>query len=398
MPPDATLVKAPAMPAHRMPVNAKAPKQTSTRSKWLLLGAALLTVPALVAIAEIAVRLSGKHIDPLSIFVTSPQLRSDTQGAMTGGMFEFDPLLCWRLKAGLRGIWWDFTPVTTNAQHLRMDRDIGVKNGVRILVLGDSVTFGYRVPVARDRQQPAQFDATEKPYPALLEAALREKFPGREIEALPLACPGYTSGQGLAWLKRDIAKLKPDIVLACFGWNDVRAAGLPDSATMPSSGAQVFVRGLISHSQLLLNIAESAQRHAPVATAQPGPEPRSSEEEYVAHFLEMETVSRGHGAWFGILLPVYRDPNTAGIDPDHRDDPGDPAEGLRMTRYRSKLRDVALAKKVPVLEIAELTERSWPENKPLFGERIHPNAAGHRLIAERLAAFLSESVARLKSK
>jgi len=354
----------------------------------------VLLVPLLVATAEIAVRLFGSRIDPLSIFVSSPQLRSDTQGATTSGMFEFDPLLCWRLKAGLRNIWWDFTPVTTNAQHLRMDRDLGAKKGVRILVLGDSVTFGYRVPVAHDRQQPTQFDAAEKPYPALLAAALRAKISGRQTEVLPLACPGYTSGQGLAWLKRDIAKLKPDIVIACFGWNDVRAAGLPDSATMPSSGAQVFVRRLMSHSQLLLTIAESAQRRAPVATTQAKPEPRSSAEDYVAHFIEMETVCREHHAWFGILLPVYRDPNTADVEPGQ---PGDPGEGLRMTRYREQLHAEALTRKIPALEIPELTERSWPSNKKLFGERIHPNAAGHRLIADRLAGFLAEPLAVLTS-
>ena len=371
--------------------------KTTSRTKLKLLAVSLLLVPLLVATAEIAVRIFGRRIDPLSIFVNSPQLRSDTQGATTGGMFEFDPLLCWRLKANLRGIWWDFTPVTTNAQHLRMERDVGAKKGTRIVVLGDSVTFGYRVPVARDRQQPAQFDATEMPYPALLEAALRERFPGREIEVLPLACPGYTSGQGLARLKRDIASLAPEIVVACFGWNDVRAAGLPDRATMPTGGAQIFVRGLIARSQLLLNIAESVQRRAPVATMPAKPEPRSSAEEYVAHFLEMENVCREHGAWFGILLPVYRDPNTAGIDPDHRDIPADPDEGTRMAQYRAKLREDALAKKIPVLEIAELTERAWPANKALFGERIHPNAAGHRMMAERLAAFLAEPLARLES-
>jgi lysophospholipase L1-like esterase len=277
-----------------------------------------------------------------------------------------------------------------------MDRDVTAKKGVRILVLGDSVTFGYRVPVAMDRQQPAKFNPEPKPYPALLEAALRAKFPNREIEVLPLACPGYTSGQGLAWLKRDIAKLEPDLVVACFGWNDVRAAGLPDSATMPSGGAQIFVRRLIGSSQLLLTIAESAQRRAPLETAHVRPEPRSSAEEYIAHFLEMETFSRERGAWFGILLPVYRDPNTTGIDPDHPDEEGNPGEGMRMADYRAKLRDEALGKKIPALGIPELTESSWPANKKLFGERIHPNAAGHRLIAERLTAFLSERVAQAK--
>ena len=145
--------------------------------------------------------------------------------------------------------------------------------------------------------------------------ALREKFPGLEFEVLPLACPGYTGGQGLAWLKRDIAKLKPDVVLACFGWNDVRAAGLPDSATMPASGAQVFVRRLIGHSQLLLTIAESAQRHAPVATQPPQPDPRSSAAAYVPHFPDMETASRATGPVFGILLPCTPPPPPRGVVP-----------------------------------------------------------------------------------
>ena len=370
----------------------------TARTKLRLLIISLLLVPLLVAVTEIAVRLFSKRIDPLAVFVTSPQLRSDTQGEATTGMFEFDPLLCWRLKANLRGIWWDFTPVTTNAQHLRMTRDIAAKNGTRIVVLGDSVTFGYRVPVAHQREKPGEFDITEKPYTLLLEESLRAKFPGHEIEVIPLACPGYTSGQGLAWLRRDIGKLKPDIVLACFGWNDVRAAGLPDRATMPGAGPQVFARGLIGKSQLLLNIAESAQRKVAVTNSAAQPEPRSSEEEYIAHFLEMQRVCGERNAWFGILLPVYRDPNTPGIDPSQPDAATDPAEGERMKRYRSLLRAEADSKKIPALEIPELTESAWPASKSLFGERIHPNAAGHRLMAERLLAFLSAPLTRLSHK
>ncbi len=370
----------------------------TARTRLRLLIISVLLVPLLVAVAEIGVRLFSKRIDPLAVFVSSPQLRADTQGEATAGMFEFDPLLSWRLKANLRGIWWDFTSVTTNAQHVRMSRDIGAKMGVRIVMLGDSVTFGYRVPVARQREKPGDFDISEKPCPLLLEESLRIIFPGREIEVIPLACPGYTSGQGLAWLQRDIAKLNPDIVLACFGWNDVRAAGLPDRATMPGAGPQVFVRGLISRSQLLLNIAESAQRRVGVINSAAQPEPRSSEEEYVAHFLEMNRVCAERNAWFGILLPVYRDPNTPGSDPSHPDAATDPAEGERMTRYRSLLRAEADSKKIPAHEIPELTESAWPANKALFGERIHPNAYGHRLMAERLLAFLAEPLTRFSPK
>ena len=370
--------------------------KTSLRAKLVLLGIALLTVPLLIGVAEIAVRLFSKPLDPLAVFVNSPQLRSDTQGETTRGMFEFDPLLSWRLKPNLRGVWWDYTAVTTNAQHLRMARDIGAKTGLRIVALGDSVTFGYRVPVAHSAEKPADFDPEEKPYPPLLEQTLRAKYAGRNFEVLPLACPGYTSWQGNAWLERDIDRLKPDIVIACFGWNDVRAAGLPDRATMPASPGQAMVRSIMGRSQLLLSIAASAQHRQASTTMAIQPEPRSSDAEYVASFLKMAESCRKRGVWFGIVLPVYRDPNTAGVDPDNPEAPADPAESGRMTHYREQLRKTAQAANIPVLEIPELFESAWPGNRDLFGERIHPNAAGHRLMAERILEFLAQAISAAK--
>jgi hypothetical protein len=44
---------------------------------------------------------------------------------------------------------------------------------------------------------------------------------------------------------------------------------------------------------------------------------------------------------------------------------------------------------VPYLEIPELTETHYPENDRLFGEPIHPNQRGHRLMAARLLKFLA---------
>lgn len=167
---------------------------------------------------------------------------------------------------------------------------------------------------------------------------------------------------------------------------------------MPSSGSQVFVRRIISHSQLLLHMADSAQRKTAAAPGGPAPEPRSSEEEYVAHFLEMQRVCSERKTWFGILLPVYRDPNTPEIDPSQPNGGSDPAEGARMTAYRNRLRSAAKENRIAAIEFPELTEASWPSNKPLFGERIHPNAAGHRIMAERLLGFLDEPLAALTSK
>ncbi len=358
------------------------------RAKLAFLALALLTGPALMLLAELFTRLLTPHLDPLAVFISSPQLRSDTQGETTSGMFEFDPLLTWRLRANLRDTWWDFTPVTTNAAHLRMTRELSAKKGTRIVMLGDSVTFGYRVPVARDRQRPGDFDPDEKTYPQLVEQLLREQYPAEKIEVLVLACPGYTSGQGLAWLRREIAALQPDIVTACFGWNDVRAAGLPDSATFPQTKTQAAVRRIMSHSQLLLHLATSAQQKSSIGPV-PTPQPRNTESEYLAHFSDMATICRQHHAWFGILLPVYRDPDTPGDYPELKGHLGEPAEAHRIASYRDALRVSADAENIPTLEIPELTERGWPGNAGLFGERIHPNAAGHRLMAERLAEFLT---------
>src|SRR5690348_12798418 len=117
--------------------------KSKTRSKLFLAVGALLLVPILLLLAEGAARLFTKRIDPLAVFVSSPQLRSDTQGDNTNGLFEFDPALTWRLRSNLRDFWWDFTPVRTNAAGIRSDREIGPKSGLRILCLGDSVTFGY---------------------------------------------------------------------------------------------------------------------------------------------------------------------------------------------------------------------------------------------------------------
>ena len=39
---------------------------------------------------------------------------------------------------------------------------------------------------------------------------------------------------------------------------------------------------------------------------------------------------------------------------------------------------------IPFLEIPELTEIAYPANEAWFGELIHPNHMGHRLIASEL--------------
>ena len=370
--------------------------KSTKRAKLTLIAGAIALVPALLLVFEIGTRILRPHIDPLAVFVTSPQLKVDTQGTNTSGLFEFDPVLTWKIRSGLKNVWWDYTVVSTNKRGLRMKREIGEKKAgaLRVVMLGDSVTFGYRVPIARERTDVKKIDPG-KTYPVLVEERLRAAHSGREIEIIPLACPGYTSGQGLAWLQRDIEELQPDIVTACFGWNDIRSAGLPDRETFPRTAGQVLAREIISRSQGLLHITASAAARKSNADnpKERASEPRSSPEEYTAHFEQMADVCRSHGVWFGVILPVYRDPNTPDTEPLQQTRPD---EGARMALYRDRLREFVKVRNIPSLEIVELTEKNWPASKSLFGERIHPNAEGHTLMAERVAAFIEPEVARRK--
>src|SRR5262249_54878478 len=144
-------------------------------------------------------------------------------------IFEGDSLLLWRLKPNLDRAIWDFTVLSTNAQHFRAAYPVTNKPaGVfRIVCLGDSVTFGYRVPPVWP-ERPTDYNPEWLPYPMLLEKELRTANPGKQIEVIAMAVPGYTSHQGLAWLRRDIAVLEPDVLTVSFGWNDVSFSDVPD--------------------------------------------------------------------------------------------------------------------------------------------------------------------------
>ena len=55
-----------------------------------------------------------------------------------------------------------------------------------------------------------------------------------------------------------------------------------------------------------------------------------------------------------------------------------------MISYRHALRAAMQQFGVAYLEIPQLTESDYPANQALFGELIHPNHMGHRLIASEL--------------
>jgi lysophospholipase L1-like esterase len=339
----------------------------------------LLAFATLLAAAECVVRLTLPAVDPLEYLVAAPRQREAFTDRQQVRIFEADPRLFWRLMPGLDRVVWDGTLVSTNAEHLRHPRPLRPKpsGAFRVVCAGDSVTFGYRVPrVYRRREN----DLDQMPYPRRLEQALREANPGRDVEVVALAVPGYSSHQGLLWLGRDLARLQPDLVTLCFGWNDIDRRTATDRQTMPGAWLHVAARRLVPGSQALMHaglwLREQRSRSAaggPAARVM-----RVPRHEFVENMLGMARLAREAGAEVALVAPIYGNPVAH------------PPEGEDIAGHREALRAAAATAGLPFLEVPELTEKAYPGNAPLFEEHIHPNHRGHRLLAERLARFLAD--------
>lgn len=333
-----------------------------------------------LVVAEFVVRLALAPVSSLDLFVNTVQQQQQISKGQQSAIFEGDPLLLWRLKPNLRDVVWDFTVVSTNAQNFRSNYPVGKKEaGVfRIVCLGDSVTFGYRVPPVWP-ERPTDYNHDWLPYSMLLEKHLREANPERKIEVITMAVPGYSSHQGLAWLRRDIDHLQPDLLLTSFGWNDVSLSDAPDRETIRTDWYVVMTRWLIDHSQTFAH-ATSWLRAGPPPTVNPArrSQPRVAEPDYLNNMLTITQLATAAGIRTVIIAAPYRDLVT------------NPPEAQLMVRYRESLRSQATSQQVPFMELLELTPAAYPSNEGWFGELIHPNHLGHRLLASELLKLFAK--------
>jgi lysophospholipase L1-like esterase len=340
---------------------------------------------------EVGVRLTRSHVSSLDLFVVTSQQKAQVADAKQSGIFEGDPLLLWRLKPNLDHAVWDFTVLSTNSDHLRSEQSsVSLQpkqpGAIRVVCLGDSVTFGFRVPVVWP-DKPTEYDPEWLPYPMLLEKQFRAANPGRNIEVITMAVPGYTSHQGLAWLRRDIKKLKPDLVTVSFGWNDASFSDVPDREAIRTNWSAFWTRWLIDHSQAFahatrwLRAREAARRQTgpPTPSRTPRPVARVSQQEFLDNMLGIVALTREHGAAAIVMAAPYRDHSSQAVEAD------------LMLQYRVALGSVMRQRKIPFLEILELTEDAYPANEGWFGERIHPNHMGHRLMASELLKVISSN-------
>jgi len=185
------------------------------KGRWRILGSFALvlfsTFLALLAI-EIALRLIQTWQAPVTLDELKARRhqfkgRETSLGHML--MASRDPRLVYELIPRLR-VLWDGHEVRTNSSGYRDDEFTPTKppGTIRIAVLGDSTSFGWRV----DKQ-----DA----YPEVVEQFLNRFSKGPKFEVMSFALPGYNTAMEREVLLTRALPLLPDVVLLQFDGNDV---------------------------------------------------------------------------------------------------------------------------------------------------------------------------------
>jgi hypothetical protein len=126
------------------------------------------------------------------------------------GFFLSDPVRGQRLAANYDG-WFAGVPVHIDNLELRDPRDYALKkepDTVRILVLGDSVTFGHG-------------SVYEHTYPYLVEQRLKAWRPDMDWQVWNAAVPGYNTSQEFAHLLEVGDRFQPDVVVVGVFENDL---------------------------------------------------------------------------------------------------------------------------------------------------------------------------------
>ena len=274
---------------------------------------------------------------------------------------QYDPELMWTLKPDIqngeqhmdingRRVSW---LINTNADMLRQ-APVGPKTDrKRILCIGDSRTFGVGVGDAET-------------WPAQLQQALDVQRPGR-FEVINAGVTGYTARQGLRYLELKSGELKPDMVIVNFAFNEgaeIPPPGIGDwewenCAAMPGAWA------LLKKAAYGLGL----ERPSPSAhhTTRLSPGQTLDTLITISQYCQKQGIAPVLLFWPSLPELVdekFLQPNMSGL----------PIEAARLGA--ASLIDVS----PPLRE--QMTS--------IFLDPIHLNAAGNRLVAERVAAALIE--------
>jgi lysophospholipase L1-like esterase len=292
---------------------------------------------------------------------------------------EKDPWLFWQLKAHStapldQG---KMTGFIANGDHMR-NPEVPVERGpdeFRVLVLGDSITFGWGVRY-------------EEAYPTLLAEMLREARPGREIHVLNASCSGYTAHQGAEMLRRRGLKYRPDVVTIWFGWNESFVwNGMTDAEL-----ARLFAREHLLTSSATYRVLRYMLRRGEYQEIEEERKetgtglPRMPLADYEARLEEMvelvraNPVDRGRGARVVFIQGCFRDQIRSARKRGGR---------FEYNEYQKATAELAEQLDVPMLSVCDAFYQAGVRKKD-FLDSGHLNPRALRVVADALFALLAE--------
>ena len=244
------------------------------------------------------------------------------------------------------------------------------QNTFRILVLGDSSTFGLTV------------NSFSKLYHSLLEEKLNKDFNQNiNYEVINGGVPGYTSYQGLNIYKYKFAKYEPDIVTFYFGINDIAAHfHLNDkqimSARANTSDTIKKIKNYFLEKSAFYRLLTKIVLNINIKTYKKVR--RVSLEDFGKNIIEMNELSKKNGTMLLLISPLMN--NDRFLKKEIRYE----------YPYRSILESTAKQYNILLLSIDRLTERSNIPNKIFFNDDVHLNEQGHVILMEALLYYLKK--------
>ena len=290
-------------------------------------------------------------------------------------IFDKDHRLFWKLRQNRTEIsrFFEGRSYHTNNLGLR-GPDIGAKTRPRLLMLGNSCTFGWGVN-------------DDQTFSAQLQRLL-----GNEYEIINGGVPGYSSYQGRLFFEDDLIKLQPDVVFIMFSWNDLWAAanGIPDKEQKFPPQAIIDVQNCLSrlHTYRLLKklLLTPIEQNPDSLFDRQNIVYRVSIPDYAANLRDICRFARDH-----TYRPILLTSPVASLETYY---PVGVKSGLHRYHdaYNDAVRQVADEDHVELIDLAAAFDTRDDLFDNAIKDPMHFNARGHAFAAEVIAGYLEDSL------
>lgn len=339
-----------------------------------------LSLALFIGGSEIILRLSGKD------FFYRNQFFPINRDINFAEIYKKDARLFWRFRQNFDTESELYSNINyhINSMGLRGPEIDETTNGLRILALGNSCTFGWGVK-------------RDETWVSLTEEILRSKYSDSEVEIINAGVPGYTTYQGKLFYTEELADLSPDIVLFMFGWNDHWPAGkdITDSQQRLPNVLILEMQNVLSRLKLyqllrslLLSSTETQER---VAIDDLAKERRVPRTEFIENLKQLTAFARDHST-----IPILISPPMPSQEKYTMRNMSQLA--ILHGMYQQDIISVAKSDSVPLVDLQAAFATTVQFFDDPGRDPVHFNVAGHkqtaRAVAEAIGAIMDKNQTR----